>query len=167
MVVILAVVVSACAKGAAPSSTATVPSSTTVATPSTTDALPELAGFATITVAVDGDELEVALADRPDLRRRGLMGVTDLGGLDGMLFVFGEDVDGGFWMKDTVIPLDIAFFDAEGRVVDWLTMDPCLADPCPTYTPGGSYRYALETPAGSAPTIGPGSVMDVSVFDAE
>ncbi len=171
-IVVLALVASACSGGAAPSTTVAVTSTSTLTStvapaPSTTVLLPELEGFATVVVAVNGEELVVALADRPDLRRRGLMGVTDLGGLDGMLFVFEGDVDGGFWMKDTSIRLDIVFFDAEGRFVDRLTMEPCLADPCPTYTPSGSYRYALEVPAGAVPAIGPGSSLDVAVFDAE
>jgi hypothetical protein len=76
------------------------------------------------------------------------MRVTDLGGLDGMLFVFQADSSGGFWMKNTVIPLDIVFFTADGGFVDALTMAPCTEDPCPTYRPNGSYRYALEAPAG-------------------
>jgi uncharacterized membrane protein (UPF0127 family) len=51
-------------------------------------------------------------------------------------------------MKDTLIPLDIAFFDGDGRLVGGLTMTPCEADPCPSYDIGAAYRYALEAPAG-------------------
>ncbi|MEA3502816.1 MAG: DUF192 domain-containing protein, partial [Actinomycetota bacterium] len=73
-----------------------------------------LDGFEAATITIDGRELSVAVADTQALRAQGLMGVTDLGGLDGMLFVFQETTDGGFWMKDTLIALDIAFFDAGG-----------------------------------------------------
>lgn len=107
-----------------------------------------LEGFETTTITVGGRELTVAVAETPDQRSQGLMGVTDLGGLDGMLFVFQADSSGGFWMKNTVIPLDIVFFTADGGFVDALTMAPCTEDPCPTYRPNGSYRYALEAPAG-------------------
>ena len=91
------------------------------------------------------------------------MGVTDLGGLDGMLFVFPVDSDGGFWMKNTLIPLDIVFFTADGGFVDALTMAPCTEDPCPTYRPGGSYRYALEAPAGDLAFVTPTSRLELGV----
>jgi uncharacterized membrane protein (UPF0127 family) len=85
------------------------------------------------------------------------MGASDLGGLDGMLFMFPSDSDGGFWMKDTLIPLDIAFFDADGTLVNLLTMEPCATAPCPSYRPGGSYRYAVEAPAGDLDFVVAGS----------
>ncbi len=84
------------------------------------------------------------------------MGVTDLGEVDGMLFLFAEDTDSGFWMKDTLISLDIAFFDREGNLVDQMTMEPCVADPCPPFRPITDYRYALEMPAGTMGTLEPG-----------
>ncbi len=76
------------------------------------------------------------------------MFVEVLGDLDGMLFVFEEDRAGGFWMKNTLIPLDIAFFDGGGELVEVMSMVPCEEDPCPTYTPSAIYRYALEAPLG-------------------
>jgi hypothetical protein len=114
-----------------------------------------LDGFETSTITVDGRELIVAVAETPDQRSQGLMGVTDLGGLDGMLFVFQADSDGGFWMKNTLIPLDIVFFTADGGFVDALTMVPCVEDPCPTYRPDGSYRYALEALTGDLAFVTP------------
>ena len=119
-----------------------------------------LEGFETSTITVDGRGLAVAVAETPDQRSRGLMGVTDLGGLDGMLFVFQVDSDGGFWMKNTLIPLDIVFFAADGGFVDSLTMAPCTEDPCSTYRPGGSYRYALEAPAGDLAFVTPASRLE-------
>ena len=59
----------------------------------------QLAGFALDTVRLDGAPLLVAIADTSELRRQGLMNVVDLGGLDGMLFVFEQETTGGFWMK--------------------------------------------------------------------
>ena len=79
------------------------------------------------------------------------MNVTKLGDLDGMLFTFDADTSGGFWMKDTLLPLDIAFFDSEGGFVDGFVMEPCDTDDCPTYFPGGPYRYALEMVEGDMP----------------
>jgi uncharacterized membrane protein (UPF0127 family) len=63
---------------------------------------------------------------------------------DGMLFVFAEDTRGGFWMKNTLVPLTIAFFDAQGKRVRKLSMTPCRQASCPIYDPGRRYRFALE-----------------------
>ena len=125
-----------------------------------------LEGFETSTITVDGRDVEVPngellIAASPSQRSQGLMGVADLGSLDGMLFVFPADSDGGFWMKNTLIPLDIVFFTADGGFVDSLTMAPCTEDPCPTYRPVGSYRYALEAPAGDLAFVTPTSRLEL------
>lgn len=122
--------------------------------------IPErLADLPTAEVAVDGAPWLVAVAQTGSTRRSGLMFVTDLGSLDGMLFVFPRTTTGTFWMKDTLIPLDIAFFDVDGVYVDGFAMVPCTEDPCPSYTPSGSYRYAVEAAAGELAGVGPGSVL--------
>lgn len=121
-----------------------------------------LEGFDTVTVTIDDQQLAVAVADTSALRSLGLMGVTGLGGLDGMLFVFEEFTDGGFWMKDTLIALDIAFFDADGIFVDGFTMEPCTGEPCQVYHPSGQYRYAVEAPAGDLGSVGEGSVLELA-----
>ncbi|MGH8875154.1 MAG: DUF192 domain-containing protein [Acidimicrobiia bacterium] len=99
-------------------------------------------------INLDGEPWTVAVAKTPEDRARGLMGVRDLGALDGMLFVFPTETTTGFWMKETVIALDIAFFDDGGWLVEVLTMEPCRGDPCPSYRPETPYRWALEAPAG-------------------
>lgn len=111
------------------------------------EVLPE--GIEVNTVLLDDRELVVAVADTAALRRQGLMYVEDLLDLDGMLFIFDDDNTGGFWMKNTLLSLDIAFFDADGAVVDRFVMDPCTANPCPKYSAAGPYRYALEMAAGT------------------
>ena len=114
--------------------------------------IPEsLADFALATIRLNESDLLVAVADTSELRRQGLMGIEDLGDLDGMLFVFDRDSSGGFWMKDTLLPLDIAFFDVAGGFVDGFAMEPCTTAQCPTYRPNGEYRYALEVPEGNMP----------------
>lgn len=118
---------------------------------------PTLAGVSSTTISIDGRELVVAVADTPETRGRGLMGVTDLGGLDGMLFVWEADTAAAFWMQNTLISLDIAFFSVDGSFVDRLTMEPCTADSCPLYSASGLYRYALEAPAGDLEFTSPGS----------
>ena len=57
-------------------------------------------------------------------------------------------VVGGFWMKNTLIPLSIAFFDRQGVILRILDMEPCRADPCPVYYPGVVYQGALEVNQG-------------------
>jgi uncharacterized protein len=108
----------------------------------------------------DGEEevvLDVYVADTWSLRRQGLMGWESLPPGTGMLFVFDRDTDNGFWMKDTLIPLTIAFADADGGVHTVLDMEPCEADPCPTYEPERPYRYALEVAQGAFDDLGLGS----------
>lgn len=122
----------------------------------------ELGPVSVGTVVVDGRELDVAVVSTPDDRSQGLRGVADLGELQGMLFTWGgETVSSRFTMADTVISLDIAFFDPDGGFVDGFTMIPCDETPCPSYAAAGPYAYALESPAGSLTGIGSGSVLVV------
>lgn len=131
---------------------------TTTVTPTEPPVVPaELADFDVRPLSIEDGELTylltVAVADTPDLRAQGLMGLVDLGDLDGMLFVWPELASSGFWMKDTLIPLDIAFFDADGRWVNNFTMLPCTEAECPTYDPNGSYLYAIEVPDAGFATL--------------
>jgi uncharacterized protein len=98
--------------------------------------------------------LEVA-AD-PATRATGLMGRTDVPEGTGMAFLYPRDVAEAYWMKNTLVPLSIAFVAADGRVVSVAEMTPCTADPCPSYPPAGSYRYAVELPAGAFEAAGVG-----------
>jgi hypothetical protein len=97
-----------------------------------------------------GDEatLTARIAEDAASRARGLMGVTSLPPDEGMAFLFEEPTDGSFWMKDTLIPLSIAFIDEDGRIISIQEMTPCEADPCRTYAPGGTYTMAVEANAG-------------------
>jgi uncharacterized protein len=94
-------------------------------------------------------EVQVEVADEEDERMRGLMGRTELDADAGMVFVFPEDVRGAFWMKNTLIPLSIAFYDEGGRILRILDMEPCRQDPCPFYDPEVAYRGALEVNQGA------------------
>ena len=109
----------------------------------------DVIGFDVIQVTLGGEPITVALADESALRSRGLMGVTDLGALDGMLFSWGgETVSSRFTMRNTLIPLHIVFFDADGAFVSQADMVPCETDDCPTYGAAGPYAFAIEFPAG-------------------
>jgi uncharacterized protein len=94
-------------------------------------------------------ELDVELADTSGERATGLMGREDIGPHDGMAFTFGEPTDGTFWMKNTLIPLSIAFWDEGGRIIGIIDMEPCTDDPCPSYGPGVPYVGALEVEQGA------------------
>lgn len=92
-------------------------------------------------------EVEVEIADDTEEMARGLMGRTALAEDAGMLFVYPDERELSFWMKDTLIPLSIAFMDAEGRIVDIQDMR-ALDDTPPHYTSAEPARYALEVNKG-------------------
>ncbi len=124
-------------------------SAPTTTTTTTASLPPTLVDFEIKSVQVGDRELVLAIADNPSLRAQGLMGVTDLEDLDGMLFFWRHDGD-AFWMKDTLIPLDIVWFNEDGTYKDRASMVPCTEDPCATYMPtdGLDFRYAIEANPG-------------------
>lgn len=91
-------------------------------------------------------EAEVA-ANGAD-RARGLMSRRELAPDAGMLFLFPVKVQAGFWMKNTLIPLDVAFI-GDDRIIEIRSMVPCTRDPCPLTRPEAGYDSALEVNAGS------------------
>jgi len=107
------------------------------------------------------------LATTEPEREQGLMSVTSLGGADGMVFRFGGDQSSRFWMKDTVLPLSIAFFDQAGRFVSATDMDPCPPGTasCPTYGADGAYADALEVGQGRLSPLGIGAGSSFVVTD--
>lgn len=111
---------------------------------------PPTPGTPVLSIGVDGGTatLGVEIADEPAERALGLMGRTSLPEDHGMVFLFERETSSGFWMKDTLIPLSIAFWDGDGRIVAILDMTPCEADPCPTYRPGVPYVGAVEVNRG-------------------
>lgn len=110
---------------------------------------------ATVTTA-DGEVCELCLwmADSSRSRAQGLMGVTDLGDGDGMAFVYGAPHTGTFWMKNTPLPLSIAFFDEQGGYLDSFDMEPCEAEPCPVYPTAPQFLVAIETAQGGLDALG-------------
>ena len=120
------------------------------------DATPARDPFAdstSTTIDVGGEPFDVVLADESDERYQGLREREDIGPYDGMLFVFGAPTSTSFTMSTVPVPLDIGFYDAEGKVVDRLLMKPCPAAQakCPLYTSSGPFTYALETLEGDLP----------------
>ncbi|MGZ5382671.1 MAG: DUF192 domain-containing protein [Acidimicrobiia bacterium] len=120
-----------------------------------------LPGFETVEIFLDGRSLLVALADTLDRRSQGLMGVTDLGDLDGMVFVLPEPSTNRFWMKDTLISLEVGFFATDGSLLGIEEMEPCTSDPCPTYGVEAPWQWAIEVPAGVFNSLPPDAKLDV------
>jgi uncharacterized protein len=109
------------------------------------------------TVTLGGEDPTTVLAkvaDEGDRRQQGLMNVEDLPDGVGMLFLFDEPRSGGFWMMNTLVPLDIAYL-LDGEVVSVMQMDPCGdQEECPTYDPGVEYDAALEVNQGALAEAG-------------
>jgi len=125
-----------------------------------------VAGFGEAVIRIgSGPELCALLAATQAQRNQGLMRRTTLSGHVGMLFTFPGITTETFYMKDTLIPLSIAFFDSNGRFVSATDMVPCPpnVDPCPTYAAARPYRFALEVPRGQlgGVGVGPGSVLGI------
>jgi uncharacterized membrane protein (UPF0127 family) len=99
----------------------------------------------TTTISVDGHPVTVELADTPELRRQGLMGRAALNPDHGMLFIYPDERPRSFWMKDTPLPLSIAFLDTQGRIVRIADMVPLDETPTPSRYPA---MYALEMELG-------------------
>ena len=106
-------------------------------------------GTVTITTPHRPVAVRVEIARTDAQRAQGLMNRRRLAANAGMLFVFDEPTRGAFWMKDTLIPLSIAFADGHGRIVRILDMPPCRAEPCPIYDPGVAVSSALEVNRGA------------------
>jgi uncharacterized membrane protein (UPF0127 family) len=99
-------------------------------------------------LAIGRAVLHVEVASTPDARARGLMGRTGLPSDQGMVFDFDLPTTYLFWMKDTLIPLSIAFWDERNLIVAIIDMAPCRADPCPKYGPDQPYVGAVEVNLG-------------------
>ena len=107
--------------------------------------------------------IDVEIADTEQLRERGLMYRESLPSQSGMLFVFDQSYPHGFWMKNTLIPLDMIWIDQNKTVVDVQTAIPCVSDPCQSYIPWQSAIYVLEMNGGGAERydIKTGDVLDI------
>jgi hypothetical protein len=110
-------------------------------------------GLRTVELRSGGKQIRAEVAANEADRSRGLMGRTRLGANEGMLFVFKGPITGKFWMKDTLIPLSIAFMTADvtsgWKVIATYEMVPCREDPCTTtYGPDQAFDAALEMNAG-------------------
>ena len=106
-------------------------------------------------VEVGGQRFDVELADDFDERARGLMFRESMPADRGMLFVHENEAPLAYWMKNTKIPLDILYFDADRKLVSIQRgVPPCTAgDRCPNYPSRGPAKYVLELNAGRSDAL--------------
>lgn len=104
------------------------------------------------------------VADDESKTREGLMFIMDdeLGADEGMIFIFPDQSIRSFWMKNTLIPLDVAFLDESGRILNVITMQPL--DEQTVNRSAGPAKYALEMKAGwfERNAVKPGARVDLT-----
>lgn len=102
----------------------------------------------TTRVQIGGVNVLAEIADSDMEKAIGLMNRTSLGENNGMLFIFDDERTRSFWMKNTLIPLDMIFIAANGTIVDVTTMQPCKSLFCESYRSKQPAKYVLEVNAG-------------------
>jgi uncharacterized protein len=103
------------------------------------------AGMRTLQLKFGSHALKVEVAENDAQRMKGLMLREKMGRNDGMLFIFEEPAYQSMWMKNTLIPLSVAFLDRNGVILNILDMQPQTLD---THTSAGPALYAVETNVG-------------------
>ena len=131
----------------------------------------ELDKLGTVDMTIGDQAFTLWVADSFDEQQRGLMEVTAEqmaplpdGTQRGMIFVFDTSQRNSFWMRNTIIPLDIAYITSEGEVVSIYTMTPLDERPN-QYLPAGAYRYAIEVNATVFDGLSEGDILDIPSFD--
>ncbi len=114
-----------------------------------------------IPLYLNDKEVWAEVAKTPQERAKGLMGRKHLGPQEGMLFIFENEDYHAFWMKDTLIPLSIAFIDKQGRILSITDMKPLTLE---SHSPPAPILYALEMKKGwfSANGIKAGDILRFS-----
>lgn len=95
-------------------------------------------------VVINNNSIKVEIADTPEERSLGLMNRENICKDCGMLFIFENEDYHSFWMKNTLIQLDIIFISSDLTIVDVIQAKPCTKDPCEIYEPKAKAKYVLE-----------------------
>ena len=123
---------------------AMAPTTTTASTTSAASAGPRV-------IFPDGTTIAVELAADDATRTQGLMYRDHLPEDRGMIFLFPTTAEYSFWMKNTLVPLDMIWLDENRRIMHIAhDVPPCKADPCPSYPPNVQAKSVLEVAAGVA-----------------
>ncbi len=117
-------------------------------------------------VRINNHDIKVEIADSADERERGLMFRESLDEKTGMLFIFDDSGVINFWMKNTLINLDIIFIDENFRIINIARNAlPCVEEPC-TYYSSHEFpaKYVLEINGGEADKLGIKDGDEVEIF---
>ncbi|MBU1111235.1 MAG: DUF192 domain-containing protein [Nanoarchaeota archaeon] len=99
-------------------------------------------------VCISGNCVNVEIADTQNERNFGLMFRENLDENSGMIFIYEESDTYAFWMKNTLIQLDMIWINEDKIIIYIAEAEPCKADPCPTYAPEEPAKYILEVNQG-------------------
>lgn len=111
--------------------------------------IPEASASPTAHFLQSDSTIELEIARTSFERAKGLMYREELGKNRGMLFIYNDPPEGGFWMKNTLIPLDMIFLDKELNIVYIKkNAQPCVSDPCEIYRGELPYYYVIEVSGG-------------------
>jgi len=102
-----------------------------------------------ILATVDGLDFNLEVAQTEEEREKGLMFRKSLDPDGGMIFIFEKPDQYAFWMKNTLIPLDIIWLDEHKKIIDFIIAEPCEKDPCRQLSHAGLAKYVVEIPAGN------------------
>ncbi len=127
--------------------------------------LGEMNDFSTLRrtpLQIGSQRFDIWIAETSEQLAFGLAWVqpSQLTDTQGMLFVYAKDQTSGFWMKGTLLPLDIAFFQPDGTILDIQQMQPLTLQ---EHKPPTPYRYALEVKAGTFDRLNvhPGQIIHI------
>ena len=116
-------------------------------------------GLPTIELRINKEVVRAEVANTPDSQQLGLMYRKELADSSGMLFIFNQKAGHCFWMKNTNLPLSIAFIEDDGRIINIEEMQPQSED---NHCPKKSTRFALEMNQAwfSKRKLGPGTIIE-------
>lgn len=130
------------------------------------ESLPPADGQTYFPISIGGQELQMQLALNSAEQQKGLMFRDQLAEDHGMLFLFEQPNQRGFWMRNTRIPLDIGYFDASGQLLEVYKLFPYDENPVPSKS--HEILIAVETNRGwyAAHGIKPGARIDLDALRA-